>query len=106
MKALVRPTSVRVQGKPVSITYVKNPAGEMMDDSQAPMGLTRYANLSIHVQDELPHALEQEVVFHEITHAIEKALDLELSEHQVEVLSCGWVQVLRDNPKLLDYFKT
>src|SRR3954467_14576860 len=98
-----RPTKVRVQGKTFSIDYTTK--GGMPDDL-TPLGLTRYVDLSILVQDKLVGPLEQEVIFHEITHAIEKSLDLDLTEHQVEVLSCGWVQVLRDNPKLLDYFKS
>ena len=96
-----RPTSVRVQGKQFKIEYQKE---STMPDGA--LGLTKYMNLSILVQTDLPPSLEQEVVFHEIMHAIEKSLDLELTEHQVEVLSCGWIQVLRDNPKLLDYFKS
>jgi hypothetical protein len=95
-----RPTSVRVQGKAFSIAYLK--ASQIPDDA---LGLTKYMDLSISVQEDVPLALEQEVIFHEITHAVEKSLDLDLTEHQVEVLSCGWVQVLRDNPSLLDYFK-
>ena len=95
-----RPKSVRVQGKNFTIGYMKE-KGISLDA----LGLTKYTELTILVQDNLMLPLEQEVVFHEITHAIEKSLDLDLSEHQVEVLSCGWVQVLRDNPKLLDYFK-
>lgn len=96
----LRPTSVRVQGKSFSITYAKENA--MPDQT---LGLTKYMDLSILVQEGLVLPLEQEVVFHEILHAIEKSLDLELAEHQVEVLACGWVQVFRDNPKLLNYFK-
>lgn len=95
-----RPTSVRVQGKKFTIGYPKS--NQIPDEA---LGLTRYMDLSIVVQDGMPIPLEQEVVFHEITHAIEKSLDLDLAEHQVEVLSCGWVQVLRDNPGLLPYFK-
>jgi hypothetical protein len=98
---MTRPTSVRVQGKQFRIEYQKE--SNIPDGA---MGLTKYMNLSILVQNDLPAPLEQEVVFHEITHAIEKSLDLELTEHQVEVLSCGWVQVLRDNPKLLEFFKS
>lgn len=94
-----RPASVRVQGKNFKIEYQKE---STMPDGA--LGLTKYMNLSILVQTDLPGPLEQEVVFHEIMHAIEKSLDLELTEHQVEVLACGWIQVLRDNPKLLDYF--
>lgn len=95
-----RPTSVRVQGKNFSIAYMK--ASLIPDDA---LGLTKYMDLSISVQEDVPLALEQEVVFHEITHAVEKSLDIDMSEHQVEVLACGWIQVLRDNPGLLDYFK-
>lgn len=97
---MTRPTAVRVQGKKFSINYLKE-FGISLDA----LGVTKYTQLEILVQDHLMLPLEQEVVFHEITHAIEKSLDLDLTEHQVEVLSCGWVQVLRDNPKLLDYFK-
>ena len=89
-----------MQGKKFGIAYLK--ASQIPDDA---LGLTKYMDLSIAVQESMPPPLEQEVVFHEITHAIEKSLDLDLSEHQVEVLSCGWIQVLRDNPGLLDYFK-
>ena len=97
---LKRPNGVRVQGKQFSIKYLK--ASQIPDDA---LGLTKYMDLSISVQEGIPLALEQEVVFHEITHAVEKSLDIDMSEHQVEVLACGWIQVLRDNPGLLDYFK-
>lgn len=97
---MTRPTNVRVQGKDFGITYLS----EKGIDFDA-LGVTRYNRLAIMVQDDLPVALEQDVVFHEITHAIEKSIGLDIDEAQVNALACGWVQVFRDNPKLLDYFK-
>ena len=40
---------------------------------------------------------------HEITHAISDALGLDLKERQVHAFATGWLQVLRDNPKLVKY---
>lgn len=94
-----RPSSVRVLGKDFAIDYI---AEQALDHSC--VGNTEPQKLKIAIQDKLPRAFEQDVIFHEVTHALEKSLGLDMTELQVNALAAGWVQVLRDNPQLAKYF--
>lgn len=85
-------------GRQFSVRYYKDSPLDL-----SCMGKCEVAALRISVQDELPLATEQDTLFHEVTHAIEKTLGLDLTELQVNALSAGWVQVLRDNPELAKY---
>ena len=58
--------------------------------------------------------LARETVFHEITHMLCNIYGLEDSEHEKEarfieekfvtIISAGWAQIMRDNPKLMRWF--
>ena len=93
-----RPDKIRVLGRDIVFTYPK----------QADLDLEEYgkftlSKLSISVQDGLPLALEREVIFHELLHAIDHSIDLGLSERHVNTLGVLIMQVLSDNPEFLKY---
>jgi len=54
----------------------------------------------------MPKDLELDTIIHEITHAIDYQMNLDMSERQVHGVGAGLAAVLIDNPKLIDYLKT
>lgn len=99
-RAAERPSSVRVLGKPITVRY--HDEGVLQFENN---GLFCHDDLTIDIKNKLPLPLEQEVVLHELLHAISDSMNVELTEHQVTAVAAGIVQVLRDNKSLLDYFR-
>lgn len=69
------------------------------------MGMCYVNNLEIayamtYPSDELEHVLA-----HEITHAIEQTLQLEMTERQVDLFALGLLDLIKNNPALIEYFK-
>jgi hypothetical protein len=93
-----RPSSVRVLGKPVSMLYV-----DEGDLDFANNGVFMHDKLKIVIKNGLPIALEQEIVLHELTHAVSEFMNIDMTEHQVTALAAGMVQMFRDNTELLSY---
>lgn len=59
--------------------------------------------LTIRISSGLTPDDEKETLIHEITHAVELQMNLDLPEDAVRQLSIGLFAVLRDNPKLAAY---
>lgn len=93
-----RPTSVRIFGRPYSITYV--PRNDPTFDQ---LGLTDPDSHRIWCADGQPEVEEEDTVVHEIFHAIRATMrtqvDPEVEETMVGILATGLVGVLRDNPE-------
>lgn len=100
MKPTVRPRELRIAGKLFNVLWVKPAALESKN-----YGHTDIEKLEIAIRDNLPAAVERDTLLHEMLHGIDEQLDLELSEHQVEVLGCMLQQVFADNPALLTYLQ-
>ena len=57
----------------------------------------------IKIKSGMPFDAELDTVIHEITHAIDFQMNLEMSERQVHGVGAGLAAVLTDNPKFIDY---
>jgi hypothetical protein len=90
------PSTIKVLGKPYSVTYVL----EMEDDD---VGDTDSSKQAINIAEGQAHEAERDTVLHEIIHAIDFAVAGEMTERQVHALAGGLLQVLRENPKLTKY---
>lgn len=47
----------------------------------------------------------QDVMFHELTHAISDYMNLDLTENQVTLIATAWIHLLHDNPHLYEFLK-
>ena len=92
-----RPDSVRIFGRNYSFNYVPEYMG------LAEMGTTDNHNLLINIKEHQLPVEEADTVLHEVIHAIEYTMDLEMSEHQVRALATGLMGVFQDNPKFAKY---
>jgi hypothetical protein len=61
---------------------------------------------TISLKKDMPKDLELDTLIHEITHAIDYQMNLEMSERQVHGVGAGLAAVFIDNPKLIDHLKS
>jgi hypothetical protein len=92
------PSVLRICGKPFRVVRCKETLLEV--DSY---GKVDVAKLQVVILDGIPLSLEQDTVMHEIIHAIDEQLSLDLKERQIEALGCMLQQVFADNPALMAY---
>lgn len=92
-----RPDAVRIFGRNYSFNYVP----EYMGLQEC--GTTDNHNLLINIKEHQLPLEEVDTVLHEVIHAIEYTMDLEMSEHQVRALATGLIGVFQDNPKFGKY---
>jgi hypothetical protein len=57
----------------------------------------------ITIKKSMPSDLELDTIIHEVTHAIDYQMNLELTERQVHGVGTGLAAVLIDNQKFIDY---
>lgn len=93
----VRPSSVRIFGRNYAFNYVP----EFMGLQEC--GTTDNHNLLINIKEHQLPIEEADTVLHEVLHAIEYTMDLDLKEHQVRALATGLLGVFQDNPKFAKY---
>lgn len=88
------PSIVRVLGKTYKLELVPDfeNAGQCFDNKQL-----------IKIATDMPLELEQDSVLHELIHAIDYGMHLEMAERQVSALASGLIALIRDNPSLLHY---
>jgi len=89
-----RPQAIRVFGKDFAV--VTNPRGVIPSDAS---GFLLYNNQMVVLSEGLTPAEEADTLLHEITHAIDFTMGLELTERQVTQLATGLYGVLQDNPE-------
>lgn len=94
------PTQIRVVGKTYTIEYVervddKDSSGESARDTQ-----------SIKVKKDQHQESARETLLHEVIHAVEGQLGLDLKEKQVHGLGVGLFQVLCENPEFVRFITT
>ena len=94
-----RPEAVRLMGRTFLINYVK---GSVLAD-QHDFGHIDYYSQVINVADNLTPVEEADTVLHELIHAIDLSMGLEMTEHQVHHLATGLIALLQDNPELGSY---
>ena len=101
-----RPARVRILGKPYKVEFVPIEHIGLRDNAEDPdpgMGRTSPENQEIFVRTGQPLESEQDTVLHEIIHAVEETLGLQMNEYQVTVLATGLLAALKDNPGLRTY---
>lgn len=86
------PKSVRILGKRFKIKILKD--GEL-DECDGMMELDKQL-ISIRPREGLAHV--QDTTLHEIIHAIDESLALQMTESQVHQLATGLLAVIKDNP--------
>lgn len=95
-----RPTHIRLLGVSIPL-IVSNSKPE--DPEEEVFGMWDGNEMTITLNDECGEVQERTTVMHELVHAIDDFLYLELSHQEVYVLSQVLYQVLIDNPKFVDY---
>lgn len=95
----LKPFSVRVIGKTYDIHYKTTMEEE--DD----LGEFDPALQKITIKKGQPLETEQDTLLHEVMHAVDSELNLNLSEKQVRGLATGILAVLKDNPKFYQYLR-
>ena len=100
----MRLNKVKILGKTYKITY--HPTMESVNTvTEAPIfGEFKFAEESIRIYSGLKEFDRFQVLLHEITHGICTTLELNLDEHQIDMIALGFANVLIDN-KLIDLGK-
>ena len=92
-----QPKTVKVLGKTYRILFV-----DLVDDDGS-SGSHSFASLEVRLDKNLHAEVQAETLLHELIHAVEEHMDLELTEKQVHGLSVGLFQVLRDNRPIASF---
>ena len=86
------PSTLRIIGRDWKVEEV-----EEINDA---FGLCRKEELKLQVEKGLPLDLKIDTFIHEVLHAIDWAMNTELTEKQNTSLATGIAAVFKDNPKL------
>jgi hypothetical protein len=97
----VRPTSIKILGKPYSIEWPK----AIVHDGDEVNGLADPDAQQIQVVNGLPLETSQDKLLHEVMHCVEASMDLDLEDTVIERLATGLLAVLKDNPKFVAYLR-
>ena len=68
------------------------------------MGMCYPDRQEIAIDTAYPASQVKHVIVHELVHAIEMTLDLEMTERQVDLMALGMIDLLMNNPQLQQYF--
>ncbi|MDP3937667.1 MAG: hypothetical protein Q8R92_05975 [Deltaproteobacteria bacterium] len=104
-----RPARIRVLGKQFVVSFVTSDAAGLRDspdDNDPGMGRCDPETQSIFIREGQPIESEQDTVLHEVLHAVENAMGLEVDEERVTRLATGLLAVIRDNPGFVRYLAT
>lgn len=103
-----RPSRIRIIGKVHTVHYV--PAGDVMlrdgpADASPGSGRHDHEKQVIAVEDGQPLGNEQDTILHEVLHAVESAMGMDVAEEVVEKFATGLLAVLKDNSSLVTYLR-
>ena len=95
---------VNIQGIEYPVTVVRNDVMTTLHKNPDIMG---YWNIEagIEINDSLDGDAKIPVLMHEIIHAISCQLDIELDEHQTQLLASGFIQLLQANGGDVDWLR-
>jgi hypothetical protein len=101
-----RPARVRVLGKQFAISFV--PVGDAglrdgPDDKSPGSGRCDADKQAIFVEDGQPLESEQDTTLHEVLHAIEHSMGMDVEELVIQRLATGLLAVIKDNPSFVRY---
>ena len=89
LKKMRIPRKVKILGQTYTVHYKK----EMEDD----MGECDYVNNKITLLRGMTDEKTMQTFLHELIHAVEKSMNINLKEDQVDNLSLGLYQILKEN---------
>jgi len=69
------------------------------------VGLCKNTDCSLVIDKDTHIDFQKTTLLHEIIEALSYRLELNLKHSQITALEGGLFQVIKDNPKLLEYFK-
>ena len=92
-----RPERLRILGKRFIVNWV--------DDLNGLNGLADCDGLEISVVKSLKLDTEQDILLHEVLHAVEGQMGLDVEDTVIERLATGLLAVLKDNPNLMSYLR-
>jgi carbonic anhydrase len=101
----LRPAKVKVLGKTYSIDFVPAEHSGLTLDGEQVTGLCDTDKQTIHIQDGMHVESEQDTLLHEVMHAIERAMDLDVEDTIVYRLATGVIAVLKDNQSFVSYLR-
>lgn len=80
----------------------------LVEGNQVCVGLITYADAKIQLDKRIGEGCKPQVLMHELIHAITAArmpIDFEQDETYVDALASGVVNLIRQNPELIDYIR-
>ena len=83
-----------------SVDYTIKEKSCVLLNNEAKYGTCDFSEQIIEIEKRASNQRKIQTLLHELLHAISYEYSLDLSEHQVELLSIGLLQVFRDNPSL------
>jgi hypothetical protein len=96
-----RPRRVKVLGRTYTIEFL--PTGSPIlvnDDDENCLGRVDHNAQQIAVDDKQVLEAQQDTVLHEVLHAIENTLNLDVEENTIHLFATGVLAVLRENPEV------
>ncbi len=101
----MRPAKVKVLGKTYSIAFVPAGSDALKLNGEDNVGMCDTDAQTIHIQEGMHVESEQDAVLHEVMHAIERAMDLDVEDTIVYRLATGVIAVLKDNKQFVSYLR-
>ena len=89
----MKPKTIKVVGKIYQIVY-----GEFQN-----RGLCEAVKQKISIDHDLPPDEERDTILHEVFHAIEDAMGIDMADRNIRCLATGMYAVFRDNPDFFRY---
>ena len=95
MPNVALPKQIKIVGK----TYVVEEIPEMDEDC----GACYDTKQLIKIAGDLPQELSQDTLLHEVMHAIDYQMHLNLKERHVSAMASGLMAVIKENPDFVNY---
>ena len=105
-RATVKPGAVKPHRRLETLRVVGYDYAVRYSDHKTRRGLSDPQNQTITIGSSLPQDQLGEILLHETMHAVDDALNLELTEAQVKGLARGFWAVLKDNPTFAGTLET
>ena len=98
----MRPERLKIIGKRFTVRWVDKVTDE---NGKLLNGLADSDGLDIQINKNLALETEQDILLHEVLHAVEGQMGLDLQDTIIERLATGLLAVLKDNPRLVSYLR-
>lgn len=89
------PPSIKIIGK----VYTVEPVPELDEEC----GLCYDVKQLIKISEELPQELSQDTLLHEVMHAVDYQMHINMKERQISAMASGLIAVFKENPEFVKY---